>query len=91
MHFVIMGSGRVGAAMAIELDRQGHSVAVVDQNPAAFRKLKKDFSGQKVKGVDSIETRSSVQVSKTRMPSRQYLTGITPTFCLRGWLVKPSG
>ncbi|MDU5162369.1 MAG: TrkA family potassium uptake protein [Winkia neuii] len=51
MHFVIMGSGRVGAAMAIELDRQGHSVAVVDQNPAAFRKLKKDFSGQKVKGV----------------------------------------
>ena len=51
MHFVIMGSGRVGAAMASELDRQGHSVAVVDQNPAAFRRLKKDFSGQKVKGV----------------------------------------
>ena len=51
MHFVIMGCGRVGASMAAQLDRMGHSVAVIDRNSAAFRRLPKDFNGRKVKGV----------------------------------------
>lgn len=46
-----MGCGRVGATMATRLDRKGHSVAVIDQNPEAFRRLPSDFQGRKVKGV----------------------------------------
>ncbi|GGO97516.1 potassium channel family protein [Actinomyces gaoshouyii] len=51
MHFVIMGCGRVGATMAAQLDRMGHSVAVIDRSSEAFRRLPKDFNGRKVKGV----------------------------------------
>ncbi|MDO4664722.1 MAG: TrkA family potassium uptake protein [Actinomycetaceae bacterium] len=46
-----MGCGRVGAALATRLDEQGHSVAIVDKDPAAFRRLVPGFSGQKVKGI----------------------------------------
>ncbi|WP_111835965.1 potassium channel family protein [Actinomyces bovis] len=51
MHFVIMGCGRVGASMATQLDRMGHSVAVIDLNADAFRRLPPAFSGRKVKGI----------------------------------------
>lgn len=45
-----MGAGRVGTALAMNLDRQGHSVALIDQNPDAFRRLSSDFSGRRVTG-----------------------------------------
>ena len=45
-----MGCGRVGAMLATELDAQGHSVGVIDTDPAAFRKLSPDFSGRRVTG-----------------------------------------
>jgi len=51
VHFVIMGCGRVGASLAVQLEEQGHSVAVLDQNPDAFRRLPDDFSGQRVTGL----------------------------------------
>ena len=51
MHIVILGCGRVGSLLAHRLDEMGHSVAVVDQDPNAFRKLNADFSGQTVTGV----------------------------------------
>ena len=51
MHIVILGCGRVGSLLADELDRQGHSVAVVDQDARAFRKLGPDFGGLTVKGI----------------------------------------
>ncbi len=46
-----MGCGRVGASLAQEIESRGHSVAVVDQNPDAFRRLPADFGGQKVTGI----------------------------------------
>lgn len=46
-----MGAGRVGTALATLLDEQGHSVAIIDQNPDAFRKLPPSFSGRRVTGV----------------------------------------
>ncbi|WP_102510474.1 potassium channel family protein [Sanguibacter massiliensis] len=46
-----MGCGRVGATLAHSLERNGHSVAVIDQNPEAFRRLPATFSGKKVTGV----------------------------------------
>ncbi|WP_030256431.1 MULTISPECIES: potassium channel family protein [Streptomyces] len=51
MHIVIMGCGRVGSALARALEKQGHSVAVVDQDPTAFRRLGAGFNGRRVTGV----------------------------------------
>lgn len=51
MHVVIMGCGRVGSTLARDLTGRGHSVAVIDQNPEAFRRLDKDFDGKTVTGV----------------------------------------
>ena len=51
MHIVILGCGRVGALLAHRLDELGHSVAVVDQDATAFRKLSPDFTGQTVTGM----------------------------------------
>lgn len=51
VHFVIMGCGRVGATLAQSLEGDGHSVAVIDMNPEAFRRLDASFSGKKVTGL----------------------------------------
>ena len=51
MHVVIMGCGRVGSALARSLENLGHSVAVIDRDPGAFRRLAPDFVGLKVTGV----------------------------------------
>jgi trk system potassium uptake protein TrkA len=50
-HFVIMGCGRVGATLAHTLTQDGHSVAVIDRDAAAFRRLPPDFDGLTVTGV----------------------------------------
>ena len=46
-----MGCGRVGSSLARQLGRAGHSVAVIDRDPASFRRLGTDFHGQQVTGV----------------------------------------
>src|ERR1051325_502042 len=46
-----MGCGRVGAALAQTLEQQGHTVAVIDQDPTAFRRLGSGFGGRRVTGV----------------------------------------
>src|SRR3954449_7869538 len=46
-----MGCGRVGASLAMGLESNGHSVAVIDQNPDAFRRLEAGFGGNKVTGL----------------------------------------
>jgi trk system potassium uptake protein len=46
-----MGCGRVGSTVAETLDAQGVSVAVIDQTPAAFRRLNSSFGGRTVTGV----------------------------------------
>lgn len=50
-HYVIMGCGRVGVSLAHTLDNAGHTVAVIDQDERAFRRLRSTFSGRKVTGV----------------------------------------
>jgi trk system potassium uptake protein TrkA len=50
-HFVIMGCGRVGATLAHTLEDAGHSVAIIDQDDRAFRRLRQGFTGRKVTGV----------------------------------------
>jgi len=46
-----MGCGRVGSAVARSLDRLGHSVAVIDQDPDAFRRLGAEFNGRQITGL----------------------------------------
>jgi len=50
VHIVIMGCGRVGSTLAHILEDQGHSVAVIDQDVDAFRKLRSGFKGRKISG-----------------------------------------
>jgi len=51
VHVVIMGCGRVGSTLAHSLEDLGHTVAVIDQNADAFRRLGKHFAGSTVTGV----------------------------------------
>jgi trk system potassium uptake protein TrkA len=51
MFYVIMGCGRVGTTLARALEQRGHSVAAIDVNADAFRRLGADFRGRTVTGV----------------------------------------
>ncbi len=51
MHVVVVGCGRVGSGLAATLESEGHSVAVVDRQAKAFRRLPDDFKGLKIVGV----------------------------------------
>jgi len=50
VHIVIMGCGRVGSTLAHNLESRGHSVAVIDHDAEAFRRLGPDFRGMTVTG-----------------------------------------
>ncbi|MBI5232387.1 MAG: TrkA family potassium uptake protein [Coriobacteriales bacterium] len=50
MHVVIGGYGRVGRTLALELESQGHSVAVIDHSLTAFEDLDDGFVGAKIIG-----------------------------------------
>jgi trk system potassium uptake protein TrkA len=51
VHIVIMGCGRVGSALALNLAKLGHGIAVVDQDPQAFKRLGEHFQGRTIKGM----------------------------------------
>jgi len=50
MNVVILGCGRIGSTLAASLDREGHNVSIIDRNSDALRRLRADFSGNKVVG-----------------------------------------
>ncbi len=50
MKIVILGCGRVGAALATMMDRAGHTVAVIDSSSEAFRRLDPKFGGETIIG-----------------------------------------
>lgn len=50
MHVVVVGCGRVGSGLALSLTQQGHSVAIIDRNPRAFRRLPDDWRGATIVG-----------------------------------------
>jgi len=51
VHVVIMGCGRVGSTLAHSLEAGGHSVAVIDADADAFRRLGTEFTGLTVTGM----------------------------------------
>ena len=50
MKLVIVGCGRVGAALAEAFDNGGHEVVILDTSTRAFDKLSEEFKGQAVRG-----------------------------------------
>lgn len=50
MKIIILGCGRVGATLAMQMDRAGHTVTVIDYNTDALQRLESSFGGQTVIG-----------------------------------------
>src|SRR3712207_3529548 len=51
VHVVVVGCGRVGSGLAAALEKGSHTVAVIDRQVKAFRRLPEDFSGDRIVGV----------------------------------------
>jgi trk system potassium uptake protein len=51
VHVVVVGCGRVGSGLARAVEASGHTVAIVDRQEKAFRRLPEGFAGRKVVGV----------------------------------------
>ncbi|MHB1209636.1 MAG: potassium channel family protein [Acidimicrobiales bacterium] len=49
VHIVVVGCGRVGSGLAMQLSDEGHSVVVIDKNRDALRRLT-SFNGQTLLG-----------------------------------------
>lgn len=49
MHVVIAGYGRVGRSLAHHLEQRGHTVAVIDRDPAAFEEID-EIRGRRIAG-----------------------------------------
>ncbi len=50
MKIVIVGCGRVGAAIAASYDKAGHEVTIVDVRTDAFDRLPSSFGGRAIRG-----------------------------------------
>lgn len=50
MRVIVVGCGRIGAELANNLFKQGHQVAVVDENKNAFNNLPPEFEGRILEG-----------------------------------------
>lgn len=50
MRIIIIGCGRVGAGLAVQLAQDGHEVVILDTATEAFRRLTPDFPGQALRG-----------------------------------------
>jgi trk system potassium uptake protein TrkA len=51
VHVIVVGCGRVGSELAVALERDGHSVAVIDKDRRAFQKrLPERWTGRAVVG-----------------------------------------
>lgn len=50
MNFIIVGCGRVGAALSYRMFKSGHQIVVVDSDREAFNRLHPDFRGRTLEG-----------------------------------------
>ena len=50
MKVVIVGCGRVGARLALQLTDEGHQVTVIDQTSSSFSRLGENFAGTALLG-----------------------------------------
>jgi trk system potassium uptake protein len=50
VHFVIMGCGRVGAELTVQLGKAGHTVSIIDKRKEAFDRLPPGFEARTIVG-----------------------------------------
>ncbi|MBL4931633.1 TrkA family potassium uptake protein [Clostridium sp. YIM B02565] len=50
MKVIVVGLGRMGTGLSLNLVKKGHQVTVIDSNPEVFNGLGKDFKGTKIVG-----------------------------------------
>lgn len=50
MHVIVVGCGRVGRELGVDLEAGGHSVSIIDKNRSAFRRLPERWTGRAVVG-----------------------------------------
>ena len=50
VHVIVVGCGRVGRELAMALERDGHSVSVIDKDRNAFHELPDGFQGKAIHG-----------------------------------------
>lgn len=50
VHVIVVGCGRVGRELSMALQRDGHTVSVIDKDRNAFHHLPDDFAGKAVLG-----------------------------------------
>lgn len=51
MYIIIVGCGGLGSSLANKLSDEGHNVAIIDRDKAAFKKLGSGFNGLEVTGI----------------------------------------
>ncbi len=51
MKIIVIGCGRMGAGLSLNLTKKGHNVTVIDLDPESFESIGQNFSGDKVVGV----------------------------------------
>jgi trk system potassium uptake protein TrkA len=51
MYLIIVGCGRVGSYLAHVMDAEGHEVAIIDKEPLAFKRLSREYGGQRIVGI----------------------------------------
>ncbi|MGP8208198.1 MAG: potassium channel family protein, partial [Acidimicrobiales bacterium] len=50
VHIVVVGSGRVGSGLSVQLVEHGHSVSIIDKQPGAFRRIPPEWPGKAIVG-----------------------------------------
>lgn len=50
MHVIVVGCGRVGRELGVDLEAAGHAISIIDKSPSAFRRLPEKWTGQAVVG-----------------------------------------
>ena len=50
MRVLILGCGRMGASLAVDLAQKGHEVSVLDRRNDSFSRLGPAFSGRRIRG-----------------------------------------
>lgn len=51
MRLIVVGCGRVGARLSVQMSAEGHDVTVVDKAPSSFKRLGREFGGHTVTGI----------------------------------------
>lgn len=52
MYIVIIGCGRLGSGLAMELSNDGHDVVIIDKYAENLERLRSGFNGIRIKGVE---------------------------------------